>query len=77
MEITIKDLSINDQAEIIGYNKTDKAYRTKLLSMGLTKGTTFKLVKLAPLGDPIDIEVRGYNLTLRKNEAEALKIRRI
>jgi ferrous iron transport protein A len=77
MEISIKDLEINQSAEIIGFNKTDKTYRTKLLSMGLTKGTIIKLVKVAPLGDPIDIEVRDYNLTLRKNEAEILKIRRV
>ncbi len=45
--------------------------------MGLTKGTVLKLVKLAPLGDPVELEVRGFNLSLRKEEAEVLQVRSI
>lgn len=41
---------------------------TRLKEMGLTLGTTFKVVKIAPLGDPIEIDVRGYRLCLRKCE---------
>lgn len=73
----VKELSVGDRAEIVGYEKGENVYRQKLLSMGLTKGTDFTLKKIAPMGDPVDIEVRGYQLTLRKAEADALKIRRL
>ncbi len=73
----VKELSVGDRAEIVGYEKGEGGYRQKLLSMGLTRGTPFTLKKIAPMGDPIDIEVRGYQLTLRKAEADTLKIRRL
>ncbi len=76
MEITLKDLSVGDEAEIAGYNTNDEIYRKKILSMGLTRGTTVKLVKLAPLGDPVELLVRGFHLSLRKDEASSLILRR-
>ncbi len=45
--------------------------------MGLTLGTEFTLVRIAPLGDPIEISVRGFSLILRKNEAKILKLERV
>jgi ferrous iron transport protein A len=71
----IKSLAIGESAEIVGYRAGNPAYRSRLLSMGLTKGTVLRLVKLAPLGDPVELEVRGFNLSLRKAEAEILEIR--
>ena len=71
-----KSIQIGEQAEIIGYKPTEKSYRRKLLSMGLTRGTVFTLTKAAPLGDPVEIEVRGYRLSLRRSEAEALEIKK-
>lgn len=68
----IKDLSPGEGAHIVGYEKTDPAYKAKLLSMGLTKGIEVRLVKRAPLGDPVELEVRGYRLSLRKDEANTL-----
>ncbi len=73
----IKDLSIGEKAEITGYDKCNPHYREKLLSMGLTRGAVLTLVKIAPLGDPVDIKIRDYNLSLRKDEADILLIRRI
>ena len=64
-----------EQAEVVGFEQGSKPYRDRLLSMGLTKGTVFSLKKIAPLGDPVEIEVRGFNLSLRKKEADALRIR--
>jgi ferrous iron transport protein A len=72
----IKDLKPGECAEIIGYEGTDPAYRSKLLAMGLTKGIEIKLIKVAPLGDPVEVMVRGYNLSLRKTEADILQVRR-
>jgi len=45
-------------------------HRGRLLEMGLLPGTRIEVVRYAPLGDPVEIKVRGYNLSLRKHEAE-------
>ncbi len=46
----------------------------RLMEMGLTAGSTVKVLKLAPLGDPIEILVRGYHLSLRKSEARSISV---
>lgn len=48
--------------------------RARLLEMGLLVGTRVELVRFAPLGDPVEIKMRGYNLTLRKHEAEMILV---
>jgi ferrous iron transport protein A len=48
--------------------------RPRLMEMGLLVGTVVELVRFAPLGDPVEIKVRGYNLTLRKSEAEQILV---
>ena len=50
------------------------ASRPRLMEMGLLVGTKVELVRFAPLGDPVEIKVRGYNLTLRKSEAEQILV---
>ena len=50
--------------------------RPRLMEMGLLVGTLVELVRFAPLGDPVEIKVRGYNLTLRKHEAEQIFVRK-
>jgi Fe2+ transport system protein FeoA len=54
--------------------KLPPANRPRLMEMGLLVGTTVELVRFAPLGDPVEIKVRGYNLTLRKHEAEQILV---
>lgn len=49
--------------------------RGRLLEMGLLVGTSVELVRFAPMGDPLEIKVRGYHLTLRKHEAEQIWVR--
>jgi ferrous iron transport protein A len=49
--------------------------RARLMELGLLVGTPVELVRFAPLGDPVEIKVRGYNLTLRKHEAEHIFVR--
>jgi ferrous iron transport protein A len=49
--------------------------RPRLMEMGLLVGTAVELVRFAPLGDPVEIKVRGYNLTLRKHEADQIWVR--
>lgn len=58
--------------KITGYNECDKTLRRKLLAFGLTPRTTFEIVRVAPLGDPIEIKVRGFSLSLRKTEYDIL-----
>jgi ferrous iron transport protein A len=50
------------------------ASRARLMEMGLLVGTKVELVRFAPMGDPVEIKVRGYNLTLRKSEAEQILV---
>ncbi|HXU77964.1 MAG TPA: FeoA family protein [Methylomirabilota bacterium] len=49
--------------------------RPRLMEMGLLVGTPVELVRFAPMGDPVEIKVRGYNLTLRKHEADQIYVR--
>ena len=51
------------------------ADRPRLMEMGLLVGTTVEVVRFAPLGDPVEIKVRGYHLTLRRHEAEQILVR--
>ncbi|MFN7141806.1 MAG: ferrous iron transport protein A [Limisphaerales bacterium] len=55
--------------------KIPAQHRGRLLEMGLLVGTPVQLIRYAPLGDPVEIKVRGYNLTLRKHEAEQIFVR--
>jgi len=75
--ITISSMIIGEKARIKGFMDTGGSYREKLLSMGLVKETEFTLTKKAPLGDPIEIEIMGYKLSLRKKEAEIIEIEKI
>lgn len=75
----LKDLAVGDVARVIGFEKNinAKAYRKRLLAMGLTPGTEFRVTRFAPMGDPVEINLRGFSLTLRKNEAAVLQIEKI
>lgn len=68
----LRELPIGSVARIIGIDEAHRSYRSKLLSMGLTRGTPILVRNLAPLGDPIVVTVRGYDLSLRRTEADAL-----
>ncbi len=48
--------------------------RRRIMDMGITKGVEIKVVKIAPLGDPMELNVRGYELSIRKNEAESIEV---
>lgn len=73
----LSSLQVGDSARVINLGRSDRAYRYKLLAMGLTPNTEFTLIRKAPLGDPLEIHVRGYSLTLRKDEAALLEIERL
>ena len=67
--VKLSDLAIGASAVIREFPKTGAAF-LRLREMGLLAGTPLTLVRAAPLGDPLEIKVRGYHLTLRKSEAE-------
>ncbi len=70
---TLKDVPVGESATIIKIHGEGKIKR-RIMDMGITKGTEVFVRKVAPLGDPIEITVRGYELSLRKADAEILEI---
>jgi ferrous iron transport protein A len=72
--ISIQSMRPGDSARITGLARGDRAYRQRLLAMGLTPGVVFSLRRTAPLGDPIEIDVRDFPLTLRRSEAAVLEL---
>jgi ferrous iron transport protein A len=69
---SLAEMSVGDRGRVTGFDKGLDSYRKKLISMGLIKGTEFTVNRIAPMGDPVEIEVRGYSLSLRKDEATVL-----
>lgn len=69
------DTLVPGEKGVVGHLKTSSfEVRQRLLEMGLTKGVSIQIIRLAPLGDPIEIALRGYRLSLRRKEAEAVMI---
>ena len=75
--LTLEGLKTDDQVEVTGVQRNSKEIIDKLLAMGITRGAVIKILRFAPLGDPIDIEVKGTNLSLRKEEAKLVYVRRV
>ena len=76
--LTLSDLSPGEFGRILGFRSDgDKRYRRKLLAMGLTPNTPFEVIRRAPLGDPIEILVRDFCLSLRQHEVMQLEIERV
>ena len=71
--MTLAELRINDEAIITAVGG-EGALRLRLLDMGLIPRTKVKMVKIAPMGDPLEIQVRGYELTLRKEDAARITV---
>lgn len=71
----LNSLKVGDKARIKSLSAGgDKVYRKRLVAMGLIPGTEFVVARIAPLGDPIEILVRGFLLSLRKDEASILQV---
>jgi|TARA_B110000116_G_scaffold250558_1_gene245006 ferrous iron transport protein A len=70
---TLADLNVTDQATVAEVDGQDEI-ALRLLEMGLTPGTQVTLIGTAPLGDPLEFEIRGYRLSLRKTEATRVTI---
>ncbi len=71
---TLKELRPGDSGVVVGWTAATPPLR--LLEMGILEGTEIEVVRLAPLGDPIEIKLRGYHLSIRRDEAEQIEIAR-
>ena len=70
---TLRDVKIGKTAKVVKLHG-EGALRRRIMDMGITKGVSIKVMKVAPLGDPIEITVRGYELTLRKADCEKIEV---
>ena len=70
---TLKDVKIGQTVKVTKVGG-EGALKRRIMDMGITKGVTIKVMKMAPLGDPIEITVRGYELTLRKADCEKIEV---
>jgi len=70
------DLSIGEQAKLLGFTVENVATQ-RLLEMGLTPDEYIEIIRFAPMGDPIEIRVKGYLLSLRRHEAELIQVKKI
>ncbi len=70
---TLNDIPCGESAKVTRIHAVG-ALKRRIMDMGITKGTEIKVRKVAPLGDPVEINVRGYELSLRKNDAENIEV---
>lgn len=70
---TLKDVKIGETVKVLKING-EGAVKRRIMDMGITKGTSIYVRKVAPLGDPVEITVRGYELSLRKADAEMIEV---
>ena len=71
---TLKDVKIGESA-VIEKLHGEGALKRRIMDMGLTKGTEVYVRKVAPLGDPLELTVRGYELSVRRGDAELIEVR--
>ena len=70
----LSDLKVGQIAKILKLNETNKAIRRHLLDMGMTRDTVVTIKKIAPMGDPIDISLRDYELCIRKADLSKIDV---
>ncbi len=70
---TLKQIKVGGTAKVVKLHG-EGAIKRRIMDMGITKGVDIKVIKLAPLGDPMEITVRGYELTLRLADADRIEV---
>ncbi len=70
---TLKDIPVGGNATVVKLHG-EGATKRRIMDMGLTKGTEVHVRKVAPLGDPMELNVRGYELSVRKGDAEMIEV---
>ena len=71
--MTLRNVKVGHTVQVTRLNG-EGALRRRIMDMGITKGTTVYVRKVAPLGDPVEITVRGYELSIRKGDAECIEV---
>ncbi len=74
MHMTMDELTVGQSGAVEAIH-APKQLKRRLMDMGFTKGVTIEVVKMAPMGDPMEVTVRGYHLCLRKAEAHVIQLR--
>jgi ferrous iron transport protein A len=72
--LTLNTIAIGQQVRVVRFHQRAVGFRHKLLAMGLTPGVTVTVVQVAPLGDPIQVYLRGFTLSLRKKECQLIEV---
>lgn len=70
---TLRDVPVGDNAKVVKLHG-EGAVKRRIMDMGVTKGVDVHVRKVAPLGDPIEVSVRGYELSIRKADAEMIEV---
>ena len=70
---TLKQIKVGNTAKVVKLHG-EGAVKRRIMDMGITKGVTLRVTKLAPLGDPMEITVRGYELTIRLADADKIEV---
>lgn len=71
--MTLKDAKVGSKVKVLKING-EGAYKRRIMDMGITKGSEIFIRKVAPLGDPVEVTIRGYELSLRKGDAECVEV---
>ena len=72
--MTLRDAKVGTTVVVTKIDR-DSAYKRRIMDMGITKGSELFIRKVAPLGDPVEITVRGYELTVRKADAQCVEVK--
>lgn len=75
MIVTLDKLKVGQKCQVISINITDKKRKRHLLDMGITRGVNIKIKRIAPMGDPISIELRGYILCVSKKDLSEIIVK--
>lgn len=73
---TLKDAKVGETVRVVKLH-SQGAIKRRIMDMGITKGVQIYIRKFAPLGDPMELQVRGYSLSLRKADAEMIEVEQI
>lgn len=73
----LSELKKGDKGEVVSINSPNNSLKRRMLDMGITSGVMVVVKKVAPLGDPVCIELRGYELCLRKNDLGSIEVNKL
>lgn len=74
--MTLKDAQVGSTVKVVKIH-AEGAYKRRIMDMGITKGSEIFIRKVAPLGDPVEVTIRGYELSLRKADAECVDVQTV